>query len=222
MFVAATDPTIPAPDDRPPWPGMFTVEAIAESWRQSLEHCGGRYLIPVCDTAQRQVLDDDHAVQTGEAFVEAIDAHRNLVRLRVAAHLGRLLDGHPAVTDETWALAGMLGEHSRAVVATIAEHARHEAATRERAMSERHAARAVRAVEKSEAWRTVECAKRIAHKVRSEPGISRSDARRSMPRWRDIFDDGLAHATGARWVTDHREPGQGEHKRTLHPGEVRP
>lgn len=222
VFVAATDSTIPAPGDRPSWPGELAVDLPPPSWRDSLPKGPyGLRRIPVCDAARREILDDDHARNTG-ADGDVHGAHRNLVRAKVAAHLGVLLDGRPAVTDETWRLAGMLVAHSRAVIADIEAHSQREARQRERATSDRLAERAVNAAVQSEAHRIVECAKKIARKVRTEPGISRSDARRSLVRWRDVFDDGLDHAINTEWVTEHREPGQGEAKRVLHPGNTRP
>jgi hypothetical protein len=222
LFAAATDPTIPAPADRPEWPGTLTVSLPGATWRETLERGrGARRRIPVCAAAIDEVTAEDHRRSTG-GHVAAVDAHRDLVRLQIAAHLGVLLDGHPAVTDETWRLAGHLTAHSRVVVAGIEAHAAGEVRLVEQATSDRLAARAVNAAAKQEAWRVVECARRIARRVRAEPGITRGEVRGELRRWRDEFDDGLDHALDHGWVTEHSEAGQGQGKRVLHPGEERP
>ncbi|MBA2529004.1 MAG: hypothetical protein H0V19_03410 [Euzebyales bacterium] len=221
VFAAAIDPTVPAPDDRPDWPGPLTVELPDAFWRDQQDHGRhGRRRIAVCDTAQREVLDDDHHRQTGGER-DPLGAHRNLIRLQLAAHLGVLLDGRPAVTEKTWQLAGLLAAHSRVVMATIAEHARSEAATREHETSERLAARSVNATAKAEAWRTVECARAVAAKVRKRPGVTQRELRQDLRRWRDVLADGIDHALAEGSVVERREPSHtGDDKRTFHPGEA--
>ncbi len=221
-FVSAVDATIPAPGERPPWPGFLHIEEIPPGWHHDLERIGANLCIPVALNVGAQIEADDHARQTGAATGTAAEAHANLVRLRNAATLGRIMTGRPEVSDESWHLAGMVAEHSRRTLALIAETATQGARRREVEMSNRLADRAVNAVARTEAHRTVEAAKRIARKVREEPGITRSNLRRQLRKWRDEFDDGITHALEQRWITSHTEPGQGEPKHTFQPGEVRP
>jgi len=177
--------------------------------------------VPVCNTARAEIVETDHRRQTG-VDVDQMNAHRAFVREKVAAVLGVVLDGHPAVTDQTWSLAGDLLDHSDHVIAGITAHATAERRRSEQDTTERLAARAVRASERTEEWRTVEAAKRIAAKVRSQPGVTRNTLRGDLRRWRTEFEDGVAHAIAKGWITTRTQPGQGTEKHTLHPGAARP
>jgi 5S rRNA maturation endonuclease (ribonuclease M5) len=222
-FIAASCPSVPRAADRPDWPGVLEIEPIPTTWTKQLDQHPGGYLIPVCDTARHEVVEADWRRQTGADTVRAIDAHANLVRLRVAAILNIICHGVPEVTDETWALAGLIGEHSRSVVADIEAYARAEARDREHQAAERLAARAIHTEQRTGTWRTVETAKKIAAKARAQPGISRSDLYRALKRWRENFDEGLDHAIAERWVVEVTAPSHtGTATRSLHPGEVRP
>lgn len=121
-YFSAIDESIPPPDHRPAWPGTLTVPLPEPSWREHRPATSsGLRTIHVADDVARIIQLDDHARQTGASTGDALDAHRNLVRLKVAAMLG-LLTGELAVTDESWHLAGLVMTHSRAVVDHIVAH----------------------------------------------------------------------------------------------------
>lgn len=221
-FVAGTDPSIPPPGERPEWPGSIAIEPPPAVWRDQLPRGRGRRLIPVCSRAADELLEQDYNANAGTLQVEAVEAHANLLRLRNAAHLATLLDGRPEVTELTWELAGMLRVHSRSVITTITATARADRLRRERETSERLAERAVVAAQRTEAHRVVEAARRIADRVRAEPGITRVDLRRAMRRWRDEFDEALSHAKAHGWVDEQNEPSHtGSDKRSLIPGKAK-
>jgi hypothetical protein len=71
--------------------------------------------------------------------------------------------------------------------------------------------------------RVIDCARRLTAKVWAEPERwTCGSLRTAMLRWRSEFYDGLEHAIAEGWVIEVAEPGQGEPKRLLRPGPVKP
>ena len=48
-------------------------------------------------------------------------------------------------------------------------------------------------------------------------GVTVPELRRTMRRWREVFDDGLQEAATSGWVEEESEPGQGTDKQVLDP-----
>ena len=121
------------------------------------------------------------------------------------------------VTEEDWDLARVMKRTSDAV----RRHAQTIVAEDERAKesqtSARLARRQVAGAAAVEGWRTVEAAKRIKDKVEAEPGVTVSKLRRKLQS--KYFEYGLDHALSEKWVEERLEPGQGQDKRALYPGE---
>ena len=121
VWFAGSDPSIP--DTAPSWPlplGFVPPAGAEVGITVSLDH-----------TITREVVDRARARARGQADENPLDAHRDLLRLKVAGLLA-ILDGRrDRITPEDWALAGMVMDTSDRVRATIVE-AQHASAQRQR------------------------------------------------------------------------------------------
>jgi hypothetical protein len=220
-WARAIDPTLP--DTPPEWPGALKWTPPDPQNLPTTKNAAGflRHQIPVDPTIIDELRAGDLARARGETVVDELDAHAGLLQLKIAALLG-ILDRRLEVTPDDWRLAGQVKAASDTVRSTVVALNAAEAARRETATSQRLANRAVdqdRAVERR---RIVECARRIARTVQTDPDQTVAEVRRALRRWRDVFTEGLDHAIDEHWVTEHAEAGQGQHRRVLHPGESTP
>jgi len=165
----------------------------------------------------------DHQAQQDGTEGDPLDAHGMLLRLKIAALLA-VLDGRLDINLDDWHLAAQIKTASDATRTRVWAVVQHERRQAEQAERNRHVHKAVAADQAVETRRTVECARRIAHKVHDDPNRwSRSELRRSMRRWRDIYDDALDHATAEGWVRITEEPTPtGATTQTLKPGDTKP
>jgi hypothetical protein len=223
LWTLATDASIP--DETPEWPGPLKVCVDRQGLDTYHVINGAGYVrhslgVAADVTVALRAADLDRA--RGVSTVAPLDAHAGLAQLKVAGLLA-ILDGRLDITDDDWHLAGMVkaaSDRVRDVVAEAveAQHERIEAAT-----SRRYAAREVEADAARQRRRTVDGARKIADKVWAEPDRwTRRDLYVDMRRYREVFEDALDHAITERWVTERAEPGQGDDKRVLRPGEKRP
>jgi len=127
----------------------------------------------VADEIRTEIRKEQFRKMRGEIRAQSLDAHRMLVRLKIAGLLA-VLDGHDTeIRVDDWTLAGRILTRSdrareRAVRAVQTERAR-----KERETSARLARRQVDAVSAVETRRTVDAARSIAQKVWSEEQITR-------------------------------------------------
>lgn len=202
-----------APDDKPEWPGPLTVE-----W--PFKAISGETMSVAAPVAAE--VDANHLERhRGECEVDSLDAHGDLLRLKIAGLLA-ILDGRKDITKDDWHLSGTIKGDSDAVRGAVSASVAASRASQEAAASQRYARRQVEADAAVERRRIVDSARKIAEKVRAEPGEwSPAALRRSRQSWRDIFHDALDHAIAEGWIEERNEPGQGSDKRALHPGENR-
>ena len=219
-WASCLDPSIP--DARPEWPGEL-------DWRPPLMtehhliHGNGERLVTVARAVQAEIAERALAVARGRMADTDRDGHGTLVRLRTAALLGCLLYGRPDVTDDLWQLAGNVRETSDGVRDFAHQVVAAAEAKVEDSNARRHASQAVRAVQATEAWRTVEAAKRITALVRREPEIGVHAARIHLRHWRAEFDEGLSHAVANGWIAETSErQDSGQVKRVLTLGPAAP
>lgn len=138
LWMRTTDPTIPA--DPPPWPGGI-------EWRPPTlkPHTPtGITLDPVITTEIRTAR---LAIVRGEVEVESLNAHRTLLRLKVAGLLAGLEERLDITTDD-WDLAATVVDTSVAVRTMVVDAIAWEAADLERQHTQRIVSRD-RAVEDS-------------------------------------------------------------------------
>jgi hypothetical protein len=128
LFASAVDPSIPTdyPTSTPPklrWapPPPRRLQGIDVPCDLSVD-----------PAVAREIWSAHVAVGQGEACPAELDAHRNYVRLKVAALLA-LLDDRLTVTADDWRVAEIAMDTSDAVRETIIAHAAHEASERARA-----------------------------------------------------------------------------------------
>jgi len=172
------------------------------------------------DLIRREHLERLHALDCGESVAHR--SHRNLLRLRLAALLA-IADHRGDVTVDDWDLSVAPVDASDATIhrgeVLRAELARLEAqAQTDRAV--RHGVAVDVAVETS---RVERLARKVSCWIWSTPGITRKDVARRLSRDAPaMLDEALELATRRCWIVERSEPGQGEPKRVLYPGEVHP
>jgi hypothetical protein len=221
VWASAIDPTVP--DQPEPWPGTLGWEPLSPS---ELARYEGertpyvRHVMRVPESVAAEVWARQLARTRGDVVVDILQAHRDLLRLKAAGLLA-LLDRRMDVSDEDWALAGVLVDTSDRVLAHAMDVVAHNAFQREAQTSARLARRHVDAAAAQLGWRTTEAARRIATKVRQNPGVLVSNLRRDLRRWRDEFEEALTHAKAEGWVIERSEPGRGSDKRALYPEDAR-
>jgi hypothetical protein len=183
------------------------------------------HLIPIAESIAVEIKANRLARVREEVEDDIMDAHADLLRLKMAGLLAAL-DGHlhtEGITEDDWRLAGMLKATSDATVARVQSVVATEAGKKEKEVSSRMARRHVEAVRAESGWRAIECAQKIWAKVQGEPGITRSKLRQTLRRWRDKFEDGLSYALGQGWIIEQTEPSHtGDDKRMYFSGGERP
>lgn len=222
LFIPAIDPGVP--DEAPPWPEAWRItHAVAHALAPVREPASPEVHLTVPDAIRHEVRQADLRRSRGQAAGDPWQAHRDLMRLKVAGLLA-ILEGRLGLTEDDWDAAGVV----LAVGDRVRDHAQEavarEAAQQEAAASRRQATRKVMEVEHLEARqlrRTVEAAERLRDQVESAPGITVAEVRRALRRWREVFAGALDHALAEGWVEEHTEQGQGTPKRVLHPGSTR-
>lgn len=224
LWLPATDPTIP--DCPPAWPGALPV------WWRSPERLSGvdadGYAdmrvppIEVAEEVAEEVRAADLARVRGQVVTDPLQAHHDLLRLKVAAALA-MLDGRFGITMEDWQLATVIKAHSDLVRTSVAEAVKQEAVQREAQQSTRMARRAAHADAFVAQRRTVDAARWVAKKVWDQPERwTVSHLRRAIDaRKRDVFNDALESAVAEGWVVVAQQEGQGADKRTVRPGPQR-
>jgi hypothetical protein len=231
------DATIPPPHERPAWPGPLptklpTDEQLAplakKLWSSgdnaddgvALEVTPPVHLIPVTESVREEIQEEDWKRATGQK-VDEDSAHLLLKREKTAFGLAWLTEARLEISEEDWQLAGMIMEASGATYERIEGVLAAEGAHEGRQADAKSARRRVAEVAAEESWRIHECAKRIRAKVKERPGISRGDLYRSLPKWRNEFDDGLGYALSEEWITEKNTPSHtGDDKREFYPAEM--
>jgi hypothetical protein len=215
VWASTTDPHIP--DMQPAWPGAL-------EWQRPAGPTGHevRRYFAVSDDVVAEIRAANLARTRGEcAPPDELDAHRLLLRLRIAALLSLLESPTLAVSPEDWHLAGVVMDTSDAVRATIIEATNREAQRREDASNERSARRAVVVEERTREWHVVEAARAIWRKVTGDGTTVREAQQKLSREQRTVFEEALEHAISEEWVTEHEEPGRGTARRVLRPGPER-
>lgn len=226
LWWSGVDPTVP--DERPEWPGRLpwsppdTTRIVGLGDDGKVLTDKDPVYLEVAESIQVEIRAGDLARVRGESILDALDAHAQLVQLKVAALLA-LLDDRLAVGEEDWQLAARIKTESDAtramVEASVAAAKAEKSRERSRALADQAAHQDVAVRHR----RTVDCARRIAAKVWADPKRWQvSTLRRELRRWREEFNDGLDHAFAEAWVVEVTEPGQGEARRLLWPGDRRP
>ncbi|WP_370180427.1 bifunctional DNA primase/polymerase [Rhodococcus wratislaviensis] len=141
VWVSTSDPAVPDEDDGVP----DTLPIPAPSWKRTGDD---EYVyMGVTEAVRKQIRADRRAVQREAAgALTGIDAHRNLVRLKLAAAVA-VLHGRADVSDDDWELAGLLLEHSDRVRAAVRKSitTAHKAAHEARGAADVHRAEGERA-----------------------------------------------------------------------------
>jgi len=138
LWLSADDPTMP--DESPDWPSVLSFTAPtryvhSQTPMRVAEPIGVEIRARRLARVRRQLVDDD-----------PLDSHADLVRLKMAALLA-ILDERLDVSDDDWALAGVVMATSKAVRRSVAMSAQLDARHRETASNERNVRRVIAEVD---------------------------------------------------------------------------
>lgn len=190
VWFAATDPTVPY--DPPPWPGALDITPPP---------AGELDLHPdIWHRVRRQNV----AGSRGDETPDPLDAHANLVRLKLAGLLA-ILDGRRGISLDDWTLADTIWTTSTTMRDRIIATGRNVAAQREAMYTDR-AVRTQQAVTNSAEQRALDgMARAIArrvHRSNGEPVTRRELHASTKPAWRQLaaLDEAIAVAEGHGWI----------------------
>jgi hypothetical protein len=96
-FASAHDPTMPAVNELPDWPGPLDY--------QTPPMVPTGFVLEVDDAIVAEIQEHRHAIATGRRNEPELDGHLGLMRLKIAGLLA-MLDGRRRITVEDWRLAG--------------------------------------------------------------------------------------------------------------------
>jgi hypothetical protein len=154
-----------------------------------------------------EVWRQHHALRTGAATVDRLDAHGHLTRLKLAALLA-LLEGRQAVTVEDWRLAEIMWDTSCKVRDHYLRQAKTAAARDRRTQNLRYADREEMAERgrqrvRDASAKVARLAQLIAKYVHAKEKPSRTvrDAVNRLPsRDRDLGEQAVDYAASEGWV----------------------
>ena len=224
LWLPAIDPTIP--DTPPPWPGKLPWASPSsfelDRLRTEVASPFRSLYMTVAEPIKQEIRVADLARARGQSQVALLDAHEGLLRLKVAALL-TILDGRLDVSEDDWRLSGAVKAMSDVTRTSVERAVRRRAEEQEAERSARLARRAADAESISAQRKVVDCSRKVARKVWSEPDRwTFSGLRRWMSHWRDVFPEAVEVAVAEGWVVELSENGQGDSKRLLRKGDKQP
>jgi hypothetical protein len=213
MLWLSSQTPIPAPAERPYWPGPL-------KWGPPPSVLRLNNVVDIAPAVLDEIQANDYIRQTQGC--PPLDVHHDLIRAKTAEALS-LLDRRANLTDEDWQLAGQITDLSRNVRTFVLRHIEELDAQQESTYRSKLAGRAVATDNAVRTRRVVDAARAIAHKTYELGEWTVRKARRAIRREPEIFDAGLAHALAEGWVVEATEPSHtGDDKRVLRPGPKRP
>ena len=217
VWLMATDPA--ADGAVVEWPGGLPWEPPSKGDMVRFETSRGgwrRHHLSITETIAAEIRADRLDAMRGQSEREALDAHRTLGRLKVAAALA-LMDQRLDVSDDDWRLAGVIAETSRAVRRAVEHQVAVARTQQERAAAERHSRREMHVVKTKEEHALDKASRAVARVVRrhrkEHDGCIRSCLTRAIAgRDRDLvsIDDVISQAEANDWITavdDKWKPG---------------
>lgn len=215
VWLMATDPA--AGDGPGEWPtdNLWVAPTVPDLEPTATRRRGWlRHRLDVCDEIRLEVKAHRIAVMRGDAHVEAADAHRILVRLKVAALLA-VLDRRFGVDEEDWALAGVMMDTSRRIRLAVEGALRNVEAVREATRIGRltREGEAVEATRLGVPAKAARCAARLATWVHDQAAGDDFDGatQRELGRRLDgterkhYLAAAVAHAVEQHWLVETSE-----------------
>jgi hypothetical protein len=152
-WAEARDPSLS--DTPPQWPGSL-------DWHPPLlplngdvnADLDGNYYMELAEPVADEIRRNDLLRNRGEVRLKALDAHADLLRLKIAGLLA-ILDGRLNITEEDWYLAGIVKATSDKVLAHAQAVLSAETERAERATATKLADRQVRAMERTQDFKVV-------------------------------------------------------------------
>jgi hypothetical protein len=217
VWLRADDPTMTADQIAPPGPLPWRPANAAVLEAHAIKARGGgynRHQIGVPGDVRTEIRADRVAAQKERRPL--LDAHRMLVRLKVAALLA-ILDGRLDINGADWHLAGIVNDTSRRVRQGVERDLALVARDKERAATEKHVRREL-TLEGSKEARALDVMARAmgrhVHKHDDPDGCaSRCLHRATTSKYRAevSVDDAIVHAIAKGWIQvdgDRYRPGE--------------
>ena len=206
LWVWCVDPTLTP--DRLPWPGPLDWTPPGPGDLAPLRHSEPgakiRHRLPVPDDVSDEIRRTIHAARTG-GDTDPLDAHRMLLRLKIAALLG-ILDDRLEVTDDDWRLAGTITTTSANVRRHVLGTLRAAEQQREDAQVARHVRREAASEDAAYDRALASAATSVARKVHKHDGATRRDLARAIAgKHRQLgvtVDDAIARAVADGYIAD--------------------
>lgn len=202
VFIDTTDATIDA-DNTPDWPGPLDWKPPPAIVMGGVHQSNRMHVHP---DIVSEIRHTHAAAQRGDIIVEPLDAHRGLVKLKLAGVLA-VLDARHDIDLDDWALAERIMCHSDGVRAWIASEATRRRRAEETAGTLRQVDREA-VVERSAETRALSQAAKSVYRaaVRHQPNpISKRQAHAAIAsRVRQLvtIDDAIAEAERLQWVVN--------------------
>lgn len=199
VWVLATDASVAECTSPPDWPGTISVE-LPETSAAPLEleelaapgqiSIGERVEMGVCASAVAQVIADRAARLHPQFDGDPLDSHALLCRLKIAAGMA-LMSARLEITEEDWALSGVVMAKSTAVRSAVFAHLDRQA----RSMAKAKRDEAVATVTESERARERELIDRTEMRIlkimaKNSAGLAQYKIRKALgPPYRDHAEE---------------------------------
>lgn len=195
LFAVATDPNLTA--DRPAWPGTLELPTAIDHGRHGVD-------IDVHPDIARRIIDRDLAVNRGDITIDPLDAHRELLTLKVAAILAWIDGGRYSIHPDDHQLACQIMDVSDRVRSWVIAVGAQQVAADEAAQTRRLVTRARAAADDAESKAIISGAKSIARRVHKVGGtVPLRDIRHAVAgKHRDTasLDEMIEHAESEGWI----------------------
>lgn len=190
-------PDLPAKLSLPRWPGMYQQNAVVDpdtALNKELANEADQDEFSVLDiplSVQTQIRETIREINRGNAAVNPLDGHRNLVRLKLAAALMAMDFRYDAVTVDDWERAGAVMALSDATRQSVQELHKSEAVRENVQRGKMDGIRAAVAEDIKHSRDVTRVAGQIVKKLRNnDDTMPRSDLRKMFAsRDRPYFDD---------------------------------
>jgi hypothetical protein len=201
VWVLATDASVAECIDPPDWPGTMAID-LPKTGPAPLEldelampgqvRLGERVEMGVCASARDQVIADRAARLHPSFDGDPLDSHALLCRLKIAAGLA-LMSARLEISEEDWALSGIIMAKSRAVRGAVFAHLDRQARTASKAKRD-EAVETATAAERAKARELVDRAAVRMIKIlgKNPDGLAKYKIRNSMgPPYRSHAEEAL-------------------------------
>lgn len=198
VWAPLIDPGAPDHRNLPPDPGPLLRPAL-----KIPAQSGGVSLV-LCEQITNAVRGNRHQVLT-TGDTQGLDGHALFTRVKLAAACA-IMDGRLDVTEDDWALSGVIQAVSDSTRAWVQSQIRTSLAAVSSRRAESRANEAVVIDEKVTSERVGRIARVLARAVSRSGELPIGKAKAAVGRDKDYFEAALQFAVSARWVSESERP----------------